>query len=126
MEKRIVRLYEILLLDEQTIERELNETLKDSVNILQETKKAILNAAYDLEDRRRFISRLLGEKQPVRVQEDDFLWACFAPRITKSDQTLFRSFYVRSVLYEKDKISLSTRLTYEKKKNWFDLNIIKK
>ena len=48
MEKRIVRLYEILLLDEQTIERELNETLKDSVNILQETKKAILNAAYDL------------------------------------------------------------------------------
>lgn len=121
MKRRIGRLYEIEFSDEQSIKAELEDILKDSADLLKETRKALQTAAYATEDRRRLAKRLFNEKKAVHVQENDLLWAYFSPKMTRNNQTKFRSFYVRKVTHEKNRIVLFVRFAYEKNKRWFDL-----
>lgn len=102
----------------------MSSLLNDSSDVLTETRKAVQAAAYQLKDHRSLVNQLTKEKQPTQVAEDDLLWAYFPPERTKSNQTKFRSFYVRQVEYQNDRIILHVRLTYEKNKNWFDLKIV--
>lgn len=121
MKRRIGRLYEIEFLDERSIKAELEGTLIDSTDLLNETRKALQTAAYATEDRRRLAKRLFNEKKTVHIQENDLLWAYFSPEITRNNQTKFRSFYVKKVIYEKNRTVLFVRFAYEKNKRWFDL-----
>lgn len=123
MKKRIVALYEIVFLDEVSILNELHGTLSSSVDILKETRKALLDAAYSKEDRQRLANRVLKEKRLVRVQKEDILWAYFPPELTRWNQTKFRSFFVKEVVYQKNRVILMVRLSYEKQRNWFDLQL---
>ncbi|MBO1126573.1 hypothetical protein FQS96_14120 [Enterococcus faecalis] len=123
MKRRIVTLYEIKFLDELSILNELQGTLNSSIDILKETRKNLLNAAYSTEDRRRLANRVLKEKRPVRVQKEDILWAYFPPELTRWNQTKFRSFFVKEVVYQKNRVILTVRLSYEKQRNWFDLQL---
>lgn len=121
MKRRVARLYEINFHDEDSIQNELQNILKCSVDIIKETKRTLLAAAYELEDQRRLTNHFLKERKSVRVQPNDLLWGFFSSELTQFNQTKFRSFYVRSVDYEKEKIVLTVMLTYEKNKRWLDL-----
>lgn len=121
MKRRVARLYEINFHDEDSIQNELKNILKCSVDIIKETKRTLLAAAYELEDQRRLTNHFLKERKSVRVQPNDLLWGFFSSELTRFNQTKFRSFYVRSVAYEKEKIVLTVMLTYEKNKRWLDL-----
>lgn len=121
MKRRVARLYEINFHDEDSIQNELQNILKCSVDIIKETKRTLLAAAYELEDQRRLTNHFLKERKSVRVQPNDLLWGFFSSELTRFNQTKFRSFYVRSVAYEKEKIVLTVMLTYEKNKRWLDL-----
>lgn len=116
-------MYDIEFLDERSIQIELQQTLIDSVDCINEARKAVLRAAYATKDRRKLSNKLFNEDKRIHVQEDDLLWAYFSPEITKNSQTQFRSFYVRQIISQKDKMILFVRFTYEKEKNWFDLQI---
>lgn len=121
MRRRVAKLYEIQFLDEDSVQSELQFTLKDSVDCLKETKRALLQAAYAKKDARKLSNRLFKETAPVHIQTADILWAYYSPELTKKNQSLIRSFYVYQVFIEKDRIILFVRFLYEKEKNWFDL-----
>ena len=124
MKKRIAKLYEIAFLDEHAIQTELNHLLCQNVNILKETKHALLVSAYSIEDRRRLSNRLFKEHQEVQVQKEDLLWAYFPPELTILNQTKFRCFSVKEVIYQKDRITLFVQLAYEKQKSWFNTKLL--
>lgn len=124
MKKRIAKLYEIAFLDEQAIQTEFNPLLRQGVNILKETRHALLVSAYSIEDRRRLSNRLFKEHQKVQIQKEDLLWAYFPPELTTFNQTKFRCFTVKEVIHQKDRIILFVQLVYEKQKNWFDTKLL--
>lgn len=124
MKKRIAKLYEIAFLDEQAIQTDLNPLLRQGVNILKETRHALLVSAYSIEDRRRLSNRLFKEHQKVQIQKEDLLWAYFPPELTTFNQTKFRCFSVKEVVHQKDRITLFVRLAYEKQKNWFETKLL--
>ncbi|EIQ7147976.1 hypothetical protein ACQ63I_001381 [Enterococcus faecalis] len=123
MAKNKTRLYEIHFKDEQSVKEELGSLLA-SINILQETRQAVLLAAYQNEDRRRLSNQLFKKQLPIQVQEDEILWAYFPVESTIGEQSLIRSFIVNHVFYRKDTVILSVSLTYEKSKQWFDPTIL--
>lgn len=121
MRRRVAKLYEIQFLDVDSVQSELQFSLKDSVDCLQETKSALLQAAYAKKDARKLSNRLFKETAPVHIQTADILWAYYSADLTRKNQSLIRSFYVHQVFIEKDRIILFVRFLYEKEKNWFDL-----
>lgn len=124
MKKRIVKLYEIAFINEHTIQHELNDLLRQDVNILKETRHALRVSAYSIENRRRLSSRLFKEHQKVQVQKEDLLWAYFPQELTIFNQTKFRCFTVKEVVHQKDRIILFVQLAYEKQKSWFDTKLL--
>ncbi|MFS1026348.1 hypothetical protein ACFC9R_13700 [Enterococcus casseliflavus] len=124
MKKRMAKLYEIAFLDEQDIQTELSTLLRQDVDILKETRYALLVSAYSIEDRRRLSNRLFKEHQKVHVQKEDLLWTYFPPELTTFNQTKFRCFSVKEVIHQKDRITLFVQLAYEKQRNWFDTKLL--
>lgn len=124
MKKRIAKLYEIAFLDEQSIQTEFNPLLRQDVDILKETRYALLVSAYSIEDRRRLSNQLFKEHQKVQIQKEDLLWAYFPPELTTFNQTKFRCFSVKEVVHQKDRIILFVQLAYEKQKNWLDTKLL--
>lgn len=123
MAKHKTRLYEIHFKDKQSVKEELGSLLA-SINILQETRQAVLLAAYQNEDRRRLSNQLFKKQLPIQVQENEILWAYFPVESTIGEQSLIRSFIVNHVFYRKDTVILSVSLTCEKSKQWFDPTIL--
>lgn len=124
MNKRMTKLYEIQFLDEASIQHELEGLFIKERDRVKDTRKALLVSAYSTEDRRRLTNRLFKEHRKVQVQEEDILWAYFPPELTQSKQTMIRSFFVKAVESQKNKIILSVRFAYEKKKSWFDPKLL--
>lgn len=123
MAKHKTRLYEIHFKDEKSVKEELGSLLA-SINILQETRQALLIAAYQNEDRRRLSNQLFKKQLPIQVQENEILWAYFPVESTIGEQSLIRSFIVNHVFYRQETVILSVSLTYEKSKQWFDPTIL--
>lgn len=119
MNRRVSKIYVIQFQDEKAVQTELKTTLLDSVDVFKEVTKSLLRAANDIENRRRLSNFVLNERESIRIKETDILWAYFSPELTQSNQTKFRSFIVKTVIHERDRIILITQLTYEKNRNWF-------
>lgn len=124
MNRRVSKIYVIQFQDEKAVQMELKTTLLHSVDVLNEVTKSLLRAANDLENRRRLTNFVLNERESIRIKETDILWAYFSPELTQSNQTKFRSFIVKTVIHERDRIILITQLTYEKNRNWFDPKLL--
>lgn len=118
----MTKLYKIQFVDEAKVQQELASLLEDSVDIIQETKKALVIAAYQVQERRRITNRIFREHQVIHVQENDLLWAYYSSEKNKNQRTAFRSFLVNQRYHRKNKMILVVQSTYEQSNQWFDLN----
>ncbi|MGG5315813.1 hypothetical protein [Enterococcus sp. AZ072] len=118
----MTKLYEIQFIDEVSVQQELANLLENSIDVIQETRKALLVAAYQVQERRRLTNHIFKEHQVIQVQENDLLWAYYCPEKTKNHRTAFRSFLVKQRYHRKNKMILVVHPTYEQSKQWFDLN----
>ncbi|MBO0460038.1 hypothetical protein JZO77_25250 [Enterococcus hulanensis] len=117
----MIKLYEIKFVDDKRIQQELSGILNHSIDILRTTRRSLLASAYQTENRRKMSNKLFKENHPTKIKEKDFLWACFSSEQTIRNELLFRSFYVRKMIYQEEKNILIVDLTYEKSRLWLEL-----
>ncbi|OJG43000.1 hypothetical protein RV02_GL002920 [Enterococcus gilvus] len=83
-------------------------------------QKALLLSAYQIEERRTIVNKILNERKPIEVTENEFLWAYFSSEQTLRKEIIFRSFIIKKLVYQNNKTKLIVGLTYEKSRQWFD------